>query len=199
MKTWEVYRSGRHHLNIVLSPWRYIPQKLLSKKWLQLVGVPVLYVKRVATGISKEVAKSRRNNFGKYVSKFDQMPHTGRGVTYSKNWPKLPRDPAAPRRGEIHWGWIGGFSEEGRMHWYETELGHWKNVGAYEWACSEMEKCDCFDFGLNVRKIANDRVAAARAWIESRERERLSRDLGQNESAKLAHLHNIGLEVFGDG
>jgi hypothetical protein len=153
VKTWELYRSGFHHLNLIMSPWRYLPQMVLSAKWLGLIGVPVVWIKRVANGIGEEVAKSRQN-LGKYISKFDQLVPDGRGVSYSKGWPKLPTEPRVPRRGEIEWRWVGGLSAEGLLHWYETEMGQWKLIALSEWASPEPEVCDCFEFGVNILRIA---------------------------------------------
>jgi hypothetical protein len=44
-----------------------------------------------------------------YLGKWEQMVMTGRGVAYSKGWPKLPENPFLGRKGAISWSWgVGG-------------------------------------------------------------------------------------------
>lgn len=144
-KVWEVHRNGRLHLNLVIAPWRYIPQRLLSQKWHSLGGGPVVWVERVGAGIGVEAAKSKVK-VGNYLAKYDQMVLTGRGVSYSKGWPKLPDLIKSPRQGRIWWWFVGNLSEESRLHWYEVELGHWREVVPGEWCNAEGEDCHCFEF-----------------------------------------------------
>ena len=49
-----------------------------------------------------EAAKSREELAG-YLGKWEQMVMTGRGVAYSKGWPKLPENPFLGRKGAISW------------------------------------------------------------------------------------------------
>ena len=149
-KVWEVHpHSGRLHLNLLVSPWCYVPQKMLARWWHKLGGGVVFWIERVGAGVGVEAAKSRRN-MGLYLGKLDQMVKTGRGVSYSKGWPRVPRDNPLARRGEVKWEWVGSFSAEGIIHWYETELGHWKEVSLDEWASADPEPCDCFEFNKTL-------------------------------------------------
>lgn len=142
--TWEVTRAGRLHLNLVLAPWRYIPQKALSRAWRRVGGGPVVWVQRVGGGVGVEAAKAREG-IGGYLGKWEQMVKSGRGVAYSKGWPKLPENAWAGRRGEISWRWVGGLGEEAAMFGYERDLGYWREVAPGEWAEADGETCDCFE------------------------------------------------------
>jgi hypothetical protein len=83
---------------------------------------------------------------GNYLAKWDQMVLSGRGVSYSKGWPKLPDPVKVKRIGRIRWGFVGSLSEESILHWYEAELGHWHEVVPGEWCSSDGEVCHCFDY-----------------------------------------------------
>lgn len=146
-KVWELMANGRLHINMVFAPWHYIPKSVLQEKW-QDYGGGVLWVKRVGAEIGVEAAKSRQR-IGNYLAKLDQMVPYGRGVSYSKGWPELPRASALPRKGEVHWSFVHARSVEGIMHWYDTGLGHWKEVAPGEWASSEPEPCDCFELRVS--------------------------------------------------
>lgn len=170
-KVWERTKNDRLHTNVICAPWHYIPQKVLAAKWNSLGGGRVMWIERVGAGIGVEAAKSREK-IGNYVSKWDQMEVYGRGVSFSKGWPKLPKPASVPRRGEIAWQFVGGVSEEGKLHWYDSELGHWKEVTPGEWASADPEPCDCFGLKVTPLRIARGIMAAMR---ESIERERMGR------------------------
>lgn len=142
--TWEVMGSGRLHLNLVLAPWQYVPQTLLSAKWEGFGGGPVVWVQRVGGGVGVEAAKAREG-IGGYLGKWEQMVESGRGVAYSKGWPKLPETPFAGRCGEVSWRWVDNLTQEGTMFWYERELGYWREVEPGEWRDAWGEECNCFD------------------------------------------------------
>ncbi|MBT9133069.1 MAG: hypothetical protein DDT33_01600 [Firmicutes bacterium] len=144
--TWEVTKKGRLHINLIMCPWIYIPQKKLSEKWEAFGGGNRVWIKRVFGDIGSEASKSRLAVDG-YLVKWEQMVLAGRGVTYSKGWPKLP-SPFVGRKGVIEWRWVGEkdkkldglneFLSEVRVgYWVETEPGEWKRTGS--------EDCDCFE------------------------------------------------------
>jgi hypothetical protein len=157
-KTWETTRNGRLHLNLILAPWRYVPQRELSGEWHKLGGGKQVWIERVGAGVGAEVSKANgigslvetpeagRRRLGNYVAKWDQMVLTGRGVSYSKGWPKLRDSIRSPRRGHIQWEWFGNLTEESILHWYETELGHWYETSPGEWCSADGEECQCFEF-----------------------------------------------------
>lgn len=124
-----------------------------------------MWIERVGKGIGVEAAKSRYK-MGLYLAKYDQMVLSGRGVSYSKGWPKLPSEAITPRRGEISWEWIGGVSQLGIEHWYETELGYWREVTLGEWASPEPERCDCFEFKASPLKRARGMREAFKRAME---------------------------------
>lgn len=142
--TWELTRGGRLHLNLIIAPWDFIPQETLSRQWQRFGGGRVVWIQRVGPGVGAEASKSNQE-IASYVGKFEQMVRSGRGVTYSKNWPKLPENPVNQRQGEIKWRWVGALSEEARLHWYERELGHWREVAPGEFVSTGGEVCTCFE------------------------------------------------------
>lgn len=144
--TWEVMRSGRLHLNLILAPWRYVPQALLSAKWEGFGGGPVVWVQRVGGGVGVEAAKAREGIAG-YLGKWEQLVKSGRGVAYSKGWPKLPEGPWSGRLGEISWSWVGGLSQEATMFWYEEQMGYWREDSPGEYRFTLGEECSCFERG----------------------------------------------------
>jgi len=152
-KVWEIHKSGRLHLNLIVSPWRFVKQTVLARKWHDLGGGSVMWIERVGCGIGNEAAKASYR-IGKYFAKYDQMVLTGRGVSYSKGFPQLPHDAKVPRRGEIDWQFVGSYSAEGILHWYETELGHWEELTMGEYRSFDGEKCDCFEFQFSPVKRA---------------------------------------------
>lgn len=144
-KVWERHRSGRLHLNLIISPWRYIPHSLLKCKWHTFGGGIKTWVTRVGRGVGAEAAKSRCR-VGDYFGKLEQMVLTGRGVSYSKGFPMLPKLTQVPRRGEIDWRFIGNFAQESIEHWYDVEMGYWQETSPGEWRTVDVELCDCFEF-----------------------------------------------------
>ncbi|MBA7679871.1 hypothetical protein ES703_88176 [subsurface metagenome] len=142
--TWEVTRSGRLHLNLILAPWRYVPQTLLSAKWAGFGGGPVVWVQRVGGGIGVEAVKARER-IGGYLGKWEQMVEVGRGVAYSKGWPKLPENPGVGRQGEISWRWVDSLDLESILFWYEEQMGYWREDFPGEYRFTFGEDCGCFE------------------------------------------------------
>lgn len=160
-KVWERHKTGQLHLNIVMAPWRYITQAMLLKKW-RIFGGSGVHIERVGAGIGVEAAKSRYK-MGLYLAKYDQMVLSGRGVSYSKGFPKLPHEAHTPRRGEIDWQFVGNFSQEGIMHWYDTEMGNWEQLSIGEYCHADGEACDCFEFAFSpIRQAKFLRLAMER-------------------------------------
>jgi len=149
--TWEVQKNGRLHVNIIFAPWSFIPQAELSRVWHRFGGGRRVWIQRVGAGIGHEVAKDRKR-IGNYVAKWDQMVLYGRGVTYSKGWPKLPSDPRVQRQGQIDWRWVGSKSFDDTIFNYEREQGHWLEMGPGEFGSAYGEECDCFKLKGEVKK-----------------------------------------------
>lgn len=141
---WEVTRKGRLHSNLVFAPWQYIPQAVLSAKWERFGGGKRVWIERVPGGIGVEVAKSRER-IGNYMAKFDQMVLNGRGVNYSKGFPKLPDREVAKREGFIKWHWVGSLEGEADIFESELQLHYWVEVAPGEFAWYLGENCHCFD------------------------------------------------------
>lgn len=152
-KVWEIQHSGRLHLNLLVSPWRYIPQQLLARKWHTFGGGIVTWVKRVGRGLGS-LARASRYKCALYFGKYDQMVPSGKGITYSKGWPKKPRN-HGERLGLIKWEFVGNVSELGILHWLEHEMGHWQEVAFNEYAANPgPELCECFAFRPSPAQIA---------------------------------------------
>lgn len=143
--TWERYRKGGLHVNIIMVPWVFVDFKVLRKWWTRYGGQPRLSIKRVGAGIGAEAAKSMQK-YGNYVAKFDQMVLKGKGVSYSKGWPKLPDlPPALDRKGDISWLYLDKYSPEAAIFRDERERGYWSQVGVGEFKFMLKEKSDAFD------------------------------------------------------
>lgn len=148
VKVWEEHRSGRLHLNLLVSPWRFVPKELLTRKWHTFGGGTNFKVYRVGKGEPRQASASRWK-CGIYFGKYDQMVEHGRGIAYSKNWPKLREPLQSPRIGEIVWQFVGNYSVDGIEHWYDHELGRWVEVAEGEYKCIDGETCDCFEFRVS--------------------------------------------------
>jgi len=149
--TYELTQGGRLHINLIIGPWKYVPQRVLQDRWGAL-----LWVNRIRDdgSIGKEAAKSYSPEaLGSYLSKLEQsVPNEwGRRVSYSKGWPKLDSDPWE-RKGEINWRheWelephvIAGFEHSRGLGWWlpiyvggTCLLHEWMNLLA-------PHSCDCF-------------------------------------------------------
>lgn len=97
--TYEVTGRGRLHINLVMGPWKHIPQAELQEKWGSIV-----WVERVNGGqaMGREVAKpGSPDSLARYLAKVDQAVDEGRRVSYSEGWPVLPEPPKLERKGEV--------------------------------------------------------------------------------------------------
>ena len=163
-KTWELQKRGVLHCNLILAPWSYVKQAKLSEKWERFGGGLRVYVARPKNNIASEVTKSNQSLPG-YVCKWEQMVMTGRGVSYSKGWPK-PAVYEHQRQGKINWtpecgkwGRAAG-TDDGTFTWYckeeplenelaeflgELSLSYWHEIKPGEYALRFGEECDCFD------------------------------------------------------
>jgi len=144
--TWERTKRGWLHVNVIIAPWSFVPQATLSWAWQRFGGGPRVWVERVQGSIGFEVAKVSQRQIANYVAKWDQQVQTGRGVTYSRGWPKLPDLPAkVERQGVIHWEWFGHFSPEDMVLRSEVARGYWREVGPLELKFAYGEECLCFE------------------------------------------------------
>ena len=143
--TWEVTEAGRLHVNLIIAPWSYVPQSILSEAWQRFGGGKRVWVQRVGASIGNETAKVGRAKIANYVAKFDQMVRSGRGVTYSKGWPKIPDEERQHRHGDIAWYWVGCLEPEYEQFRGEYGLRYWREVAPGEFAFAFGEDCDCFD------------------------------------------------------
>jgi len=144
--TYELTQRGRLHINLIIGPWRYIPQRTLQKRWGS-----IMWVARVkdSESIGRETAKSYSlESLGKYLAKLEQsVPEEwGRRVSFSRGWPKLPKEPIQ-RKGEIVWRqeWELERVDVARFQ-VEKEHGWWREVSVGEWQPLLMpHDCYCFD------------------------------------------------------
>jgi len=135
--TWEVTKRGRLHLNLILAPWIYVPQRLLSAKWQRFGGGRVVWVKLVGKEVSGEVSKASVWEAANYFAKFEQMVSEGKGASYSEGWPKLPDVGCLERKGQVKWEYHDFFNP--------YILGRWREVRSCEFAFVAGEVCDCFE------------------------------------------------------
>jgi len=148
--TYELTKRGRLHINLVIGPWKEIPQAELQRRWGARVSVQWI---RDDEAIGRETAKSYSpESLAGYLSKLEQaVPEEwGRRVSYSKKWPKLPK---SQRKGKIRWRCEFEIEPvEIEMFEHELNLGWWKEVRDGEWqGLLYFHECDCFDLVERAR------------------------------------------------
>lgn len=144
---WEVTKQGRLHLNLILAPWTYLKQAKLSVAWQNFGGGPVVWIEKVDPAITREVTKTY-NKLGNYLAKFEQMVTEGRGINYSKGWPKAPQINIYHRKApDIEWTWIRSDYAEAEEFEIDRDRGTWAEILAGEYSLlGQHEDCDCFDW-----------------------------------------------------
>jgi hypothetical protein len=142
---WELQQTGRLHLNLLLAPWRYLDQRVLSDKWVTFGGGMVVWIERIDATIAPELTKSYQK-LGNYMAKFEQMVREGRGICYSKNWPKLPEINKTHRLGHVLWFYKPDDSDDALEFEQDRKLGFWQEILPGEFSiCGDTEECHCFD------------------------------------------------------
>jgi len=151
--TYELTQRGRLHINLVVGPWKEIPQAELQKRWGAILSVEWV---RDEQKIGRETAAAYSpESLGKYLAKLKQSVPVewGRRVSFSQKWPKLPK--GAERKGSITWAheWelkpseLAAFEfEKERGWWHEIRIGEWSSV-------LHPLSCDCFDLVLLEEKV----------------------------------------------
>jgi len=151
--TWELQKSGRLHCNLVMAPWTFVHQSMLSRKWRSLTGASVVWVERITnpSAIADEVTKAKHTKrllkLCSYFAKNEQMVETGRGACYSEGWPLLAEPERLRRKGDGHILWENIYPESAESRVFESEraLGHWREVRLSEWGKTDGDPCRCFD------------------------------------------------------
>lgn len=140
---WEVTKRGRLHLNLVMTGWRYIPQKILASRWNRFGGGRVSWIENVHPSLPGEVAKPNRE-LAAYLGKLEQIVLTGRAVNFSRRWPKLPKPTDIPRQGRIHWHISSHEDPDFIVFAGQLTLGYWLTTEQQnEWKLP-VEPCNCF-------------------------------------------------------
>jgi len=151
--TYELTQRGRLHINLVVGPWKEIPQAELQQRWGAILSVEWV---RDEQKIGRETAKAYSpESLGKYLAKLKQsVPEEwGRRVSFSQKWPKLPK--GAERRGSITWAqeWELKPSELAAFE-FEKERGWWQEIRIGEWSSVLLPpSCDCFDLVVPEEKV----------------------------------------------
>jgi hypothetical protein len=165
--TYEVTKRGRLHINLVVGPWVYIPQRDLQDAWSRALKVDraIVHVRMVhhrdgqASSVAAEVAKSLSG----YLAKLEQSVSEDRRVSFSRGWPRVEHA-GAERVGNIVWH--PASPEEAERFEVERKLGDWV-LRQGEWCKARhlpgSETCRCFDFrhGLPVAPSKHAWRAAA--------------------------------------
>jgi len=148
--TYELQKSGRLHINLLLAPWVKIPHAELYARWGARLSVEWV---QDSEAMGAEAAKTYSPEaLGGYLSKLYQaVPEEwGRRVSFSKNWPKLPES-TSESQGDIVWTpalqlpmdiLIGFLDEVSDGEWFQVAPGRWAGP----------ERCNCFDLVLKVSK-----------------------------------------------
>jgi len=144
--TYELTERGRLHINLVIGPWEHVSQAELQDRWGAILWVEWV---RDSEAIGQEAGKSYSPEaLGKYLAKLEQAvpAEWGRRVSFSKGWPKLPKEPVL-RKGKIIWRqeWELEQVEISRFE-VEKDHGWWEEVAVGEWRpLLSPHDCDCFD------------------------------------------------------
>ena len=153
--TWELTKRGRLHVNLVMAPWPFIPQKELEARW-KLYGGGIVHIRRVADDhlMATEVAKSNLvEKLATYLAKHEQAIeakievggrlYRKRSVCYSKGWPGPVTCEKVERKGEVTW--VRMNETDSRIGDFEQDRseGCWRRSGA-EFR-RDNEGCDCFE------------------------------------------------------
>ena len=140
---WEVTRRGRLHINLVMTGWRYVPQRILARKWQRFGGGRVAWIESVGPSVAGEVAKPNRE-LAAYLGKLEQIVLTGRAVNFSRRWPKLPKPEPIPREGVIRWRMSSRDDVDFIGFGVQLTLGYWLGADQDgEWK-RPRERCACF-------------------------------------------------------
>jgi len=165
VKTFELTAKGRLHVNLIVTPWKYVHQTKLQKMW----GARI-WIERISgeETIAAEMTKTgkRRLDLAEYMAKVKKKVEQvvpvewGRRVAFSKKWPKLP-EREVQRVGVITWVQFG--------HEYDADLlaflshkdlkgidalasglspfGEWVEARPGEFAkVEDLSVCDCWKF-----------------------------------------------------
>lgn len=105
--TYELQRRGAIHINLLVSGWKYIPQKTLLSLW----GRGWLHVTRVRGSevMSRENIKSYAPyKLANYLQKTAQAIKVGNAISFSRGWPTIPDFTDGPNhQGIITWRVVG--------------------------------------------------------------------------------------------
>ena len=127
----------------------------------------MVWIERVGGGIGVELTK-QRVRLGNYMAKFEQQVREGRGITYSKGWPRVPENPLE-RVGRIEWVYImPEYPEAGEME-RNIECGVFEEISPGEYSiCGLGEFCDCFQYAVrggrrldSVHDILSHRIGSS--------------------------------------
>ena len=134
--TYELTKRGRYHINLVLAPWyTRIEHAELRAAWGARVSVEWVKDSRA---LGREFAKTSPESLGFYATKLSQQVRSGRRVSFSRSWPRIP---AAPPNELVRWELaqvenVLAFdaAREAKL-FVEHEPGRWVRVG---------QICSCF-------------------------------------------------------
>lgn len=140
--TYELTDRGRLHINLIIAPWVSIPQAELERQWGARVWIE--WVKDDQVVAIEAAAAYSPEGLGGYLAKLEQAVKTGKRVTYSKRWPKLPDPP--PTKGDIKWTYLKPSDEDRVRELLEMGLLEEIAPGEYQLALSNRSSpaCDCF-------------------------------------------------------
>jgi len=133
--TYERTMAGTLHINLLVGPWRYIPQAKVEAAWGRRVWLAwVQDSGRVAAETAKAFSPE---GLAAYVSKLDQVVQKGRRVSYSKGWPRPPEAKGVAAAWHMP---TGPEVSRFKVGFY---LGWWREVAAGLWLAPELAPVAC--------------------------------------------------------
>jgi len=132
----EFTKKGRLHFHLVVAPWTYTHQSLISREWNRITGSRVVWVSAINSNHDHVVAVY----MAKYMMKRDRVPN-GKALTYSRGWPNpVDQNGWADR---IDYEYVfedAPVQLENRIKYGSLVIIDMNTVG------DSLNACDCFDF-----------------------------------------------------
>jgi len=132
----EFTKRGRLHFHLIVAPWTYTHQSLISKEWNRITGSRYVWVSAIKSNHDHVVAVY----MAKYMMKRDRVPN-GKALTYSRGWPKP--DHGIGWADRIDFEWIpedAPVELENRIKYGSLVIMDLNTV------VDRLQPCDCFDF-----------------------------------------------------
>jgi len=144
--TYELTENGRLHINLICAPWVFVRQSVLQAQWGAIVWVE--WVKDSISMSHEAAADYSPESLGGYLAKLEQCVPLDRRVSYSKGWPKMPKEGGF--KGKIKWLPLSPDDREQLKTYLRLNMFEELRPGEYRLRpiFQDVEPCDCFEVQL---------------------------------------------------